>query len=147
MTVTQKNPEKTMPRTKSKSVLRIEFLDSTKEQEVLANYLRGKDAKGQILAATTAQLYPFALAEQDGVDPQDVEFAFARSIADLEMQIKVMRQYQQIKLGQNRADNLQSDPPLAQKTKSKKSIIAIDEEDEDLISNSESSDFSIFKFN
>ena len=135
-----------MTRIKSKSVLRIEFLDSTKEQIVLANYLRGKDAKGQILAATTAQLYPFALAEQDGVDPLDVAFAFARSIADLEMQIKVMRQYQQIKLGQNRADNLQSDPPLAEKIRSKKSVV-IDEEDDERTSDSEGSNFSVFKFN
>ena len=104
-----------MTRIKSKSVLRIEFLDSTKEQIVLANYLRGKDAKGQILAATTTQLYPYALAEQDGVDPQDVEFAFERSIADLEKQIKVMRRYKQIKLGHNSADNSQPEPPLAQK--------------------------------
>jgi hypothetical protein len=146
LTVARKHPEKTMTRIKSKSVLRIEFLDSTDEQKVLADYLRGKDAKGQILAATTAQLYPFALAEQDGVDPLDVAFAFARSIADLEMQIKVMRQYQQIKLGQNRADNLHSDPPLVQKIRSKKSV-AIDEEDDERISDSEGSNFSVFKFN
>jgi hypothetical protein len=145
--VARKKPKKTMTRIKSKGVLRIEFLDSTNEQKVLANYLRGKDAKGQILAATTAQLYPFALAEQDGADPQDVAFAFARSIADLEMQIKVMRQYQKIKLNQNRADNLQSDPPLAPKTKSKKPVFAIDEEDDDLIINSESSNFGVMKFN
>ncbi len=135
-----------MTRIKSKSVLRIEFLDSTEEQKILADYLRGKDAKGQILAATTAQLYPFALAEQDGVDPLDVAFAFARSIADLEMQIKVMRQYQQIKLGQNRADNLHSDLPLAQEIRSKKSV-AIEEEDDERTSDSESSNFGVFKFN
>ncbi len=131
-----------MTRIKSKSVLRIEFLDNTNEQIVLANYLRGKDAKGQILAATTTQLYPFALAEQDGVDPQDVEFAFERSIADLEKQIKVMRRYQQIKLGHNSADNSQPEPPLAQNPRSKKSVVEEDDED----SNSENSNFGIFGF-
>ncbi|WP_373545533.1 hypothetical protein [Chamaesiphon sp.] len=109
---------------------------------MLANYLRGKDAKGQILAATTTQLYPFALAEQDGVDPQDVEFAFERSIADLEKQIKVMRRYQQIKLGHNSADNSQPEPPLAQNPRSKKSVVEEDDED----SNSENSNFGIFGF-
>ena len=48
-----------MARIKSKSVLRIEFLDNTNEQIVLENYLRGKDAKGQILAASTTMLYPW----------------------------------------------------------------------------------------
>ena len=135
-----------MTRIKSKSVLRIEFLDSTKEQIVLANYLRGKDAKGQILAATTTQLYPYALAEQDGVDPQDVEFAFERSIADLEKQIKVMRRYKQIKLGHNSADNSQPEPQLAQNQMSKKSVnFVVDEEDED--SNSENLNFSVRRFN
>ncbi len=141
-----------MTRIKSKSVLRIEFLDSTDEQKILADYLRGKDAKGQILAATTAQLYPFALAEQDGVDPLDVAFAFARSIADLEMQIKVMRQYQQIKLGQNRADNSHSDPPLTppiQKIKSqpvalvKQEISSPDLDDE---KDDDDENFNVFKF-
>lgn len=134
-----------MTRIKSKSVLRIEFLDSTDEQKILADYLRGKDAKGQILAATTTQLYPFALAEQDGVDPLDVAFAFARSIADLEMQIKVMRQYQQIKLGQSRADNSHSDPPLTQELRSKKSVV-IDEEEDEQTSDSEDSNFGVYKF-
>ena len=131
-----------MTRIKSKSVLRIEFLDNTNEQIVLANYLRGKDAKGQILAATTTQLYPYALAEQDGVDPQDVEFAFERSIADLEKQIKVMRRYKQIKLGHNSADNSQPEPPLAQKKMTKNSVVEEDDED----SNSENSNFGIFGF-
>ena len=114
-----------MARIKSKSVLRIEFLDSTKEQIVLANYLRGKDAKGQILAASTTVLYPYALAEHDGVDLQDVDFAIESSIAEMEKQIKVMRQYQKIKLGHNSADK-----SLAQNQMSKKSVIE-DQEDED----------------
>ena len=114
-----------MARIKSKSVLRIEFLENTKEQIVLANYLRGKDAKGQILAASTTVMYPYALAEHDGVDLQDVDFAFARSIAELEMQANVMRQYRAIKLGHNSADK-----SLAQNQMSKKSVIE-DQEDED----------------
>ena len=118
-----------MARIKSKSVLRIEFLDNTNEQIVLANYLRGKDAKGQILAASTTVLYPYALAEHDGVDLQDVDFAFERSIADMEKQIKVMRQYQKIKLGHNSADK-----SLAQNQMSKKyvnSVADVEEDDDD----------------
>ena len=115
-----------MARIKSKSVLRIEFLDSTKEQIVLANYLRGKDAKGQILAASTTVLYPYALAEHDGVDLQDVDFAIESSIAEMEKQIKVMRQYQKIKLGHNSADK-----SLAQNQMSKKSVVEEDEDEDE----------------
>jgi hypothetical protein len=135
-----------MTRIKSKSVLRIEFLDNTHEQIVLANYLRGKDAKGQILAASTTVLYPYALAEHDGVDLQDVDFAFESSIAEMEKQIKVMRRYKQIKLGHNSADNSQPEPQLAQNQMSKKSVnFVVDEEDED--SNSENLNFSVRRFN
>ena len=143
-----------MVRIKSKSVLRIEFLDSTTEQIVLGDYLRGRDAKGQILAATMTQLYPFALAEQEGVNPLDLEFAFARSIAELQKQIEVMRQYQQIKLGQNQ-DNFSRLSPLesqSQPAKKREHFKAIDEDDGDddddaKASAPESSSFSVFRFN
>ena len=137
-----------MVRIKSKSVLRIEFLDSTTEQIVLGDYLRGRDAKGQILAATMTQLYPFALAEQEGVNPLDLEFAFARSIAELQKQIEVMRQYQQIKLGQNQ-DNSSRSAPLEseiQPAKKREHLKTIDEDDAQA-SDPESSNFNVFKFN
>lgn len=123
-----------MTRIKSKSVLRIEFLDNTREQIVLANYLRGRDAKGQILAASTTVLYPYALAEHDGVDLQDVDFAFARSIADLEMQANVMRQYREIKLGKirsDRSDNSRAEPPLVKNPKTKNSVVEEEDDNDD----------------
>jgi hypothetical protein len=72
-----------MSSNKSKCLLKIHFLDNEVDQTILAKYLKTGAAKDQVLTATSAYLYPMALAQQPMISVQELELALFNSVLAL----------------------------------------------------------------
>ena len=82
---------------KSKVLVRIEFLDSPPHQKVLGNYLKHSgEAKSKVLAAVSAHLLPFALADDTKTTTHKLECAVKNSRRELLNQISRLDDYFQI---------------------------------------------------
>ena len=82
---------------KSKVLVRIEFLDSPTHQKVLGNYLKHSgEAKSKVLAAVSAHLLPFALADDIKTTTHELECAVKNSRRELLNQISRLDDYFQI---------------------------------------------------
>ena len=79
---------------KSKVLVRIEFLDSPTHQKVLGNYLKHSgEAKSKVLAAVSAHLLPFALADDIKTTTHELECAVKNSRRELLNQISRLDDY------------------------------------------------------
>ena len=79
---------------KSKVVIRVEFLDSPKDQNILGNYLRDSgEAKAKVIAAVSTHLLAFALADDGNTTRQELECAARKSRRELLHQISNLDDY------------------------------------------------------
>jgi hypothetical protein len=97
---------------KSRAIIRVEFLDSTREQMLLGNYLKDSgESKTRVLNAVATYFLPFALAENVNTDGnitrQELEFAARKSRRKLLNQISNLDDFFRI----NYQIDLQSDRP------------------------------------
>lgn len=87
---------------KSKVLVRIEFLDSPTHQKVLGNYLKHSgEAKSKVLAAVSAHLLPYALADDGKTTAHELECAVKNSRRELLNQISRLDDYFQISFQHN----------------------------------------------
>jgi hypothetical protein len=148
---------------KAKKIISINLVESHPVEARLGEYLRlqrdtaGVDIKNLVLAAVGNYYDPLAIAADPNSSHQEIESALIDAVLNLTNQrnrliahcekygVNLQSDCKSLLCGGN-FNSVQEQPAPKLKTP-KKTPIAIDEEDEDLTANSESSNFSVLKFN